>query len=561
MSLVNTRRIAELSMGLSHVLSDHPEGLSRNQALGGLKDSSSIPLREMATHPYRPFVPLFEEMIRVGNVALVRAGWLSERSGGYWAITREGLDALGRLSEPDDFLKAAAKHSLRARLAITFPGVYIALRRWKYQLSVDYDLVKRVGIKRILSQPSEIAAPWQVALPMQTTESLEAGEKGAIEFSNSYGEGQEGRPRYLSREEVLDSPLRTLAESYPDNASFVITSKPSPVGAGGNDGKSYASLAANLLSRMHLGPKLYDVVQIEHGGQAYRVFVIGGDDLRPATVEERIEGRSRLLRLKEEGLIDVRRTYLDAKATGSRIDQSFLVDGAGNLKYVGFDDIVLRDYESYLRQVATDAIDCSHFGDRSLLRGGHYLYQSIPGVRLPARRDTKARMAAICRLMETVGVSFKGRLVLDIGCNIGMMMAEYLRLGVRWCHGWDRVDVAPHAEQLLLALGCTRFSMTGCDISKSARLEDDVADFLRPALDGCIVSYLAVRKNLGFLDCLGRIPWSLMIYEGHEEETQQDFERYLEELRGLVKVDVKAIAKYRDGDCGERIVAMIMRSE
>src|SRR5580704_16631351 len=320
MSLVNTRRIAELSMGLSHVLSDHPEGLSRNQALGGLKDSSSIPLREMATHPYRPFVPLFEEMIRVGNVALVRAGWLSERSGGYWAITREGLDALGRLSEPDDFLKAAAKHSLRARLAITFPGVYIALRRWKYQLSVDYDLVKRVGIKRILGQPSEMAAPWQVALPMQTSESLEAGEKGAIEFSNSYGEGQEGRPCYLSREEVLDSPLKKLAESYPDNASFVITSKPSPVGAGGNDEKSYASLAANLLSRMHLGPKLYDVVQIEHGGRTYRVFVIGGDDLRPATVEERIEGRSRLLRLKEEGLIDVRRTYLDAKATGSRID-------------------------------------------------------------------------------------------------------------------------------------------------------------------------------------------------------------------------------------------------
>jgi len=496
-------------------------------------------------------------MVRVGNVALVRAGWLTERSGGYWEITPKGEQALDRLSSANDFLKAAAKHSLRARAAIAFPALYIALRRWKYQLSVDYHLVRRVGLRNVLRQPPEMGPSWEKVLPMQSTGIRD--DRDIAEYLIVRGAHHSDTPLFLSRTEAMNSPLAIVAAAYPDRSSLVVLQSAKAAGSG--EDRSCAILIANLLHARQCGPKLYDLVHVDARNQRYSIFVIEGDDLRKANAQESIEGRARLSELEEEGLIGFASRYREFASSETGTDRSFVVDREGNVGFVAFEDIELKDYESYLNAVATDAIECSHFGDRSLLRGGHYLYQSIPGVRLPARRNTERRMATICRLMESIGATFENQLVLDIGCNIGMMMAEYLRLGVGWCHGWDRIDVAPHAEQLLRALGCTRFSMTGCDIAQSASLADDLPEFVKPRLDGCIISYLAVRKNLGFLECLGQIPWSLMIYEGHEEETEAHFQKYLDDLRRFTRIEVKAIDTYHDGDCGERIIAMIARSE
>jgi hypothetical protein len=159
--------------------------------------------------------------------------------------------------------------------------------------------------------------------------------------------------------------------------------------------------------------------------------------------------------------------------------------------------------------------------------------------------------------MDEAGVSVEDRLVLDVGCNVGMMLAQYLALGARWCHGWDRAFVTPHTERLLHALGCTRFSLTGGDITAAQPLDADVPEFLRPALDGCVVSYLAVRGHLGWLDALARLPWSFLIYEGHEHDTAADFANYMTQLRQLTPCRVAATGTYRDGDSEERTVAII----
>jgi hypothetical protein len=80
------------------------------------------------------------------------------------------------------------------------------------------------------------------------------------------------------------------------------------------------------------------------------------------------------------------------------------------------------------------------------------------------------------------------------------------------------------------------------------------------SLDGCVVSYLAVRGHLGWLDALKTIPWSFMIYEGHEGETAKDFESYLDELRSLTNVELGATSTYIDGDSEERTVAILLRT-
>jgi hypothetical protein len=157
-------------------------------------------------------------------------------------------------------------------------------------------------------------------------------------------------------------------------------------------------------------------------------------------------------------------------------------------------------------------------------------------------------------------VSIYGRLVLDLGCNIGGMIAQYLKLCARWCHGWDRDFLTPHTEKLLLALGCTRFTTTGGDIDQDKDLEADLPQFLHSALDGCVISFLAVRGHLGWLKALGRIPWSFIIYEAHEGESKADFDRHIKEFNGLVGVRVAAQTTYIDCDIDERLVAILMRT-
>jgi hypothetical protein len=196
-----------------------------------------------------------------------------------------------------------------------------------------------------------------------------------------------------------------------------------------------------------------------------------------------------------------------------------------------------------------------------LLRGGSYLYQSIPGVRLPSRRRIEDRIGPLHELLNSAGVSVERRLVLDFGCNIGMMMAQYLKLGAGWCHGWDRAAVTPHTERMLLSLGCTRFSLTGCDIEASRAVESDLPEFLDPLLKSSVISYLAVRGHLGWLDALARIPWTFLIYEGHEDETQEQFESFMGELKQQIRFQVRGVRDYRDGDSDPRTLAVLVREE
>ena len=71
------------------------------------------------------------------------------------------------------------------------------------------------------------------------------------------------------------------------------------------------------------------------------------------------------------------------------------------------------------------------------LRGGKYLYQSIPGMHLGMRMIDK-RWELFRRLLTEAGAGFDGNVVFDIGCNMGMMIHSALAEGARWGVGWDR---------------------------------------------------------------------------------------------------------------------------
>ena len=67
-----------------------------------------------------------------------------------------------------------------------------------------------------------------------------------------------------------------------------------------------------------------------------------------------------------------------------------------------------------------------------------------------------------------------------------------------------------------------------------------------------MISYLAVHGHLDWLDSLKLIPWSFMIYEGHEGESSSEFESCMAELRSMTSFELGPTSTYVDGDSEER---------
>jgi len=524
-----------------------------------------------------------EQLLR-GCVAPIKAGWLKINGNGC-VVSDEGKRAYQRYSDPDDFLLRAANSSVRGWMSIHYPEQYFYLGKLRDQFASEYRVAKRIGIKHLFEKVIGTPASWQEVLPLQTARRINIPDLQLSKLDSflndlrqsglTYGAG--GHAVYLPPETVQKTPFRELSKYYPCNAGLKIVKHPGglseSVYVSNGKGESrlhlrlihnlrHLTLVANLLYVHGVGPKLHDLVELQCNNNLWTAFVVE-HVAQPVTSLEVCEKGIKTIRdLEQRNLVKI---ILPAGFDDEEFQppdcsgNAFMTDD-GEFRYIDFQNFALTSYGEFLKAVALEAAEASHFGDKSILRGGRYLYQSVPGVALPGKRNVETRMQVLVELMNTAGLSVKDRLVLDVGCNIGMMMAQYLKLGALWCHGWDQEVVVPHTEKLLYALGCTRFSTTGGVITQSIDLQGHLAAHLKPHLNGCVVSYLAVRGHINWLDALKTIPWAVMIYEGHEGETTEQSVQYLEEFNKTVPFRIAAHGEYADGDSEPRTVAILIKN-
>ena len=562
-----------LVRGLFEVLLDHPEGLAIDAAV----ETSLAKLSEQKSKQ------LCEQLLR-GCVAPIKAGWLVLDNGGF-VLSNEGKLAYQRHSDPADFLEKAASQSVRGWMSVHFPDSYFMLGKLRDQFASEYRVAKRVGIKNLLEKAIGAPAAWQEVLPVQAARRISIPDLDLAKLvpfldeltkhGLAYSAG--GHAVYLPPETIENTAFRVLANYYPAKSGLKIVKHP-----GGPSDSVYVSphagesrlhlrlihnvrhltLVANLLHVHNVGPRLHDLVELDCNGHLWTAFVMEHVD-RPVTTTADYEKGIKLLReLEQRGLMKVilPTGFDDPEFHRPDCSGNAFVTSDGQFRYIDFQNFSLTGYGEYLKSVALEAAEASHFGDTSILRGGRYLYQSVPGLNLPAKRSIEARMQALTKLLDEAGVSVADRLVLDVGCNVGMMMGQYLKLGALWCHGWDQEVVVPHTERLLLALGCTRFATSGGVISKSLRLQDALAPHVKAHLDGCVISYLAIRGHIDWLDALAEIPWAFMIYEGHEGESTKQSLQYLEAFNQRVPFRIAAQGEYADGDSDPRTVAILIRN-
>jgi hypothetical protein len=331
-------------------------------------------------------------------------------------------------------------------------------------------------------------------------------------------------------------------------------------------GSSFDSAAAaNFLWARGLGPRVWDVCEL-----------VSGPDAGPATsltafVVDHVEGATpspegcqqfiqRLGACLDEGPLDylVPRWWEKDDFRCPGCGGNLVERGTGELVYVDFQNFTV-DRGAWVEALTTSTGDRTHFGGSRPFRGERYLYQRVPGVGQAAKRNSLRRWDAIRAGLETAGVGFQRRLSLDVGCNAGVMSHLALGAGADWAVGWDRPPVAQFAAELMVALGSTRTSMIGVELTHDADLLALTPQFLRPHLPEAVVLYLAVRETLGVMPSLSSLPWRALAYEGHQGESNAEARRHLEPLLGVRGTEITSVSRYSDGDSGTRPLAVLVR--
>ena len=367
--------------------------------------------------------------------------------------------------------------------------------------------------------------------------------------------------------------LASLQGSYPAGCGLKLMKRlgglDQPLLTEGNSGflqrrlllPTHQVIVANYLHILGLAPRLVDMFVLD--GEAAQTVAYVSDHMPGGTpskaqCSEVIEALRSAVSSGSLQLVNWN-GFDDGDFACPDCNGNLLLDLEGRPRYVDTHNFRVLDYDKTLLGEVRNARSVSSFGAPSYLLGKDYLYQSVPGVRLAAKRDCAMRMSVLLRLLDQAGVNLTNRVVLDVGCNAGLMAAQYLKAGAHWVCGWDTPELIMQTERLMRAVGCTRFSLVGCFLSETTNFVADIGDFLQPKLSRAIVSYLSVRRHMGWLPTLAQTPWEFMLYEGHEEETAEDNHGFLEEFNAMIPIEICGEDSITDGTSKCRYVALLRR--
>lgn len=438
---------------------------------------------------------------------------------------------------------AAYDAAMRARQESR--AVAYAVRGWlTYRLPGQRDAGERLSSQASLPAPLPLAA----SLDAVSDALREAGVR-----HDRWDGGLAAQPQ-----DALNAVLAATGAPYPPTAGLRVVAFAPEGDRTAIDAARGAVVAGNILHARGIGTRIHDLITpgtapAEPTGPACAAFVVDDAGSDETGDDERMRLVAALRAIVDAGeLVPVGERWTKPS--------SFRSGPAGRAKFVAFEALREPAPHAYVRSLLEQgAREDLHFGRELALRGGRYLYQSVPSIGAAGRRDSLGRWRVMSAALEECGVRTDGRLVLDIGCNAGMMLGAALADGAAWGLGWDRPGVVPHARELLSGMGYTRFDLTGADVSPGYALLDDVPERLTPLLRGSIVLYLAVHHHIGFARALGGFDWSVMVFEGAETDRVETLEQTLAPLRELCDFEVAWAQDFRDSETDARPVAILRR--
>lgn len=325
------------------------------------------------------------------------------------------------------------------------------------------------------------------------------------------------------------------------------------------------ALGAAALAAMGLGPRCIDVVHVRGEAASMTAMIVEHVDGRVPTLREHARLLAELDGLRAQGLLSLANPsgYACGDFAAPDCNGNLRMSAEGELRYVD-PQVLLFDVPAVIDAVVARHRDVLHFGDRlGVVAGGQrFLYQALPGRREPGRRDPDDRFARLEPLLAGHGAGLAGRVVLDVCCNAGLMMAGALRRGARWAVGWDLPPVAAAARELLPLFGAGRSTVIGRPLDESVRLVGDVPSHVhapgQPAEGVCL--FLAAWHHVGFPPGVGELPWRWLVYEGREHEEADVTRTNVATMEARWQCHAVASQVIEDGLCGPRPVVLLART-
>ncbi|MGH9822303.1 MAG: hypothetical protein ACREDR_03440 [Blastocatellia bacterium] len=573
MARAQEKRRAELVTAAFDLLACHTDGLPIESLLERIEREYPLGENEKVPNRYHGFKP-FEELILTGMIPLISAEWVVETDG-IWRVTREGDGARGVCSTPEEFYRSVAGESFKSWLVVHFPRVFAVLSRLLSQYHIEIKTLGRLGWPLILKSVAGGRPAWQRALPVQKAlryelPDLTIQDYGTLERylkSSGLQYDNAGHTFYLPPRSARLSSFAGVMKSYPADAGLKILKRRGTAGAAYLFGdirnrrisiwynyitysRDLLCVVANLFYSRGIGARIYDLIEMDCGGHIWSAYVVEHVSGRMPSPSECQAGIDEIKRLEKEGLLKLTLTegYEDQDLTPPACNNNAFVDAEGRFRYVDFQSFLLVNYQEYLdtlagpyeRALASTArradID-QRDGDRNPAGEAS---EFIAHWRLPAR------FKAISSLLSKADIQLKNRLVLDLNDVDPLTFACFLNEGAAWCHGWAKRELVESCENLLLALGCTRFTLSPVEngAASNPRHSLGLPEFLEHLADGCVLlsSSPCEPAQRSILD---RINWSYLI------STAPDQDRH---PSGCA---VKSTASYRDGHGEMRRITVV----
>lgn len=382
---------------------------------------------------------------------------------------------------------------------------------------------------------------------------------------------------YLPPQAGLENVLGEIVHHYPSDCGFkilrdfappqtahyIVDARSRPVTRYLMGSVQQQVLAAGALQTFGLGPVCYGLAHIKLGPHDATAFVVKHVEGESPTLQDYNRFLQKLSHVQKLGIIDLvpRGKLTDTDFVPPDCNGNLIRESAGGaLHYVDFQRFIPRPH-TLLKEIARESVESVHFGGSSkLLRGGKkYLYQSIPSLSDAGKRDTVYRWNQFQELFEQHGIRVQDKLVLDVCCNSGMMLAQALRAGAHWGIGWDLPQVTNKSEKILSALGATRTTLISAELGPDYPIANSVPDWLQRLWGESVVFYLAAIEHVGIIEDLAQVPWRALLFEGHQGDGKRMVNDQLKQMESAWNCRIVHQGSISDGDCGTRPVALLVR--
>ncbi len=307
-------------------------------------------------------------------------------------------------------------------------------------------------------------------------------------------------------------------------------------------------LTTNFLYASGLSPRVYDLCCLRSGSAKFTAFVVRHIAGRTPDEVDAQKFLARLITVLDS--TDLKTVHPTWHKTAEFIFPTI----RGNLLvhrdtdeplYVDFQPFRICDTVRWRRAILDVGTDVRYFGDEPLSGWDRSRSRSIVEGAKNGNGDMTKRSVIILDQLRRQGFMVEGRLILHVGCNIGIMMAQTLYDGALWSIGWDLPAIVRYTEPFLLSLGLTRFSLIAVEPDGIYRLWEDVPDSLRPHLSESVVFLSAGRQHRGVMDSLLQLPWRVVVYEGVERENLEDLKSH---IAPLLRYDLRILSQAYQGD-------------